>query len=180
MKIWLITDTHFGHDKMIPYCGRPEGFEEVILQNLSVLNDHDVLVHLGDICIGKDAYWHEELMHRVNGRKWLLRGNHDGKSDSWYLSHGWDFVGEQFLIERYGRKILFSHVPQKDTGYFDVNIHGHFHNSLHRLLEGKYVIDGEKERNKEDLAVLTEKHKLLAIEYTEYKPVLLDTFIQEL
>lgn len=162
---------------MIDYCGRPIGFEELLLKELKVVSDHDVLIHLGDFCIGKDEYWHNEFMRTVNGKKWLLRGNHDGKSNSWYLDHDWDFVGEQILDTYFGKKILFSHVPKKDIGEFDLNIHGHFHNSLHRLLEGKYVVDGEKERNKEDLAVLTAKHKLLAVEFTEYKPVLLEKFI---
>jgi len=44
-------------------------------------------------------------------------------------------------------------------------------------LEGRYVIEGEKERNEIDLANLTPKHKLLAIENTNYQPVLLKSFL---
>jgi hypothetical protein len=47
------------------------------------------------------------------------------------------------------------------------------------LLEGKYVVDGEEERNKKVLMLLTPKHRLLAIENTNYLPVLLETFLND-
>lgn len=179
IKIWIITDTHFGHAAMVPYCGRPIDFGEKILKNLNVVGPDDILIHLGDFCIGNDLIWHQMFMERVKGKKWLVRGNHDHKSNSWYLANGWDFVGDKFLNKFFGKNILFSHAPTKDVGLFDINLHGHFHNSLHRLLEGKFIVDGEKERNEVDLAALTPKHKLLAIENTNYQPVLLDKFIKE-
>lgn len=188
MRIWLITDTHFGHDKMIPYCGRPEGFENLILENLhELLEPNDLLIHLGDFCIGNDSGWHADFMETVPCKKWLIRGNHDGKSDNWYLEHGWDFVGAKFQSRYFGKNILFSHTPVRYTELqsslfitdgFDINIHGHFHNSLHRLQEGKFIAEGEKERNKVDLKNITARHKLLAVEYTDYKPVLLEEFIK--
>lgn len=186
MKIWLITDTHLGHEKMVDYCGRPANFTHLILQNLSVVQENDILIHLGDICIGMDAHWHEMLSANVKGRKWLVRGNHDNKSDAWYLEHGWDFVCSKFQGRFNGKNIMFSHAPQHfeeivetqfGAGSFDLNIHGHFHNTLHRLQEGKYVVEGEKERNAVDLANITPRHKLLAVEYTDYKPVSLDDFL---
>jgi calcineurin-like phosphoesterase family protein len=178
-KIYLITDTHFNHANMVQYCGRPKNFSESIGLGLLTagFTKDDVLVHLGDVCIGKDAETHAKYIEPLKCKKWLLRGNHDKKSNSWYLSHGWDFIGETFVGYYFGKNIMFSHTPQK--GDFDLNIHGHFHNNLHRLLEGRYVVEGEEERNREDLLTLTPKHKLLAIEETNYKPVLLNTFISK-
>lgn len=186
MKIWLITDTHFGHDKMPLYCGRPEDFSEMILENLKVIKDGDLLIHLGDICIGRDDYWHKRLMGQGSYMRWLVRGNHDGKSNTWYMNHGWDFVCSKFQDRYFGKNIMFSHVPVHYTevvetlygmGSFDLNIHGHFHNTLHRLQEGKFVTDTEEERNIVDLKNITDRHKLLAVEHTDYKPVLLEAFI---
>lgn len=178
MKIWLISDSHFGHDKMMEYCGRPKGFEQKILNNLfKTVKKDDILIHLGDFCIGNDEFWHTSFMQVPTLKKWLLRGNHDRKSTTWYLSHGWDWVGDHMSNFFFGKKILFSHTPTKYDGCFDMNIHGHFHNNLHRLLEGRYVVEGEKERNEVDLANLTPRHKLLAIEETNYQPVLLENFI---
>jgi len=57
MRYWLITDTHFGHENIKKYCNRPDGFEDLILENLNPTEDEgvcpgDVLIHLGDVCFG--------------------------------------------------------------------------------------------------------------------------------
>lgn len=162
MKIYLTTDTHFGHEAMLRFCGRPAEFSQLILDNL-IVQEGDILIHLGDFCIGNDEMWHARFVDYAGGfkRKVLVRGNHDHKSDSWYLNHGWDFVCEAFWAEYFGKKILFSHKPSPFVMHADMNIHGHFHNSNHH--------DSEHE--------ITDKHKLLAIEYTNYKPVSLEKFI---
>ena len=46
MKIYAISDTHFGHNKLIEY-GRLKGFSELILKNLSK-TEGDILIHCGD------------------------------------------------------------------------------------------------------------------------------------
>lgn len=161
-KIWLITDTHFGHDKMIQYCNRPEDFSSIILNNLlKMVQPDDLLIHLGDICIGQDVLWHERL-NVIPCKKILVRGNHDHKSDSWYMSNGWDFVCTSFINRFEGKNILFSHAPLPISNN-DFNIHGHLHNGTHH----------------EDIfGLLTDKHILLSIENTNYKPVLLETLIK--
>jgi calcineurin-like phosphoesterase family protein len=178
MKIYLTTDTHFGHDKMGEYVGRPIGFEDKILKNLSRVPECDVMIHLGDVCIGQDERWNKLFLESVKCKKWLVLGNHDNKSISWYLKQGWDFVGDAIRMRVFGKNIVFSHTPIKDNGWFDINIHGHFHNNLHRLKEARYISEDEKIRNKEDLANLTSKHKLLAIENTYYQPVNLENFLK--
>jgi len=186
MKIWIITDTHFNHEKIKQYCGRPDNFEELLFKNMMKIDRNDVLIHLGDICIGKDAEMHEKYIRPLPFKKWLAKGNHDGKSDQWYLEHGWDFVASKFQGKYFGKTVVFSHQPQHyeeivdlqfGAGSFDINIHGHFHNTLHRLLEGKFIVEGEKERNEIDLKNLTSRHKLLSVEETNYKPVLLEEFL---
>ncbi len=177
MKIWLITDTHLGHDKMVDYCGRPLDHSNIILDNLKAsLKEGDTLIHLGDICIGNDAKWHEELSKALLGVKRILTlGNHDGKSNNWYIDHGWDFVCEQFSGHYFGRYITFSHIPIPKAQ--NLNIHGHFHNNLHRLLRKEWVTPDEEQRNMVLLENMNENHKLLAIENTDLKPVLLEKFI---
>ena len=169
MKIYLITDTHFYHDKMVPYCGRPENHTELIGENLlrvgRTMASYDVLIHLGDISVGNDEEAHRRFIEPLTCKKWLILGNHDNKSKTWYLQHGWDWVGQHMYNFFYGKKILFSHIPVKDDGYYELNIHGHFHNSDHRKHEPEL------------LAIQNPKQRLLAIEYTDYKPVLLENFI---
>ncbi len=163
-RYWILTDTHLGHAKMLEYESRPANFEEKIFKGLSVIGKDDVLIHLGDICIGSDAEWNMYLYTAVNPdtKRILVRGNHDNKSDTWYYDHGWDFVCDSLTMNKYGKRILFSHIPQKDVGQYDINIHGHCHS---------------KKRKIEFEPDMSDKQKLLAIELTNYKPVLLRTFI---
>jgi calcineurin-like phosphoesterase family protein len=182
VKVYLITDTHFYHDKMVEYCGRPVDHTEIIGKELitvsNTLASYDVIFHLGDVCVGNDEEAHRRFIEPIKCKKWLIRGNHDSKSNNWYLQHGWDWVGEVFIDTYFGKKIVFSHTPYKIPDDCDLNIHGHFHNQLPRLLEKKFVVSDEEYRNKHDLANLTPKHKLLALEYTDYKPVLLEDFVK--
>ena len=179
MRYWLITDTHYGHDKMVEYCGRPANFEKQITVNWKkMVKPEDVIIHLGDVCIGSDPLYNHGITW-LPGRKILVRGNHDKKSIAWYFNAGWDFVCDSFSMEFAGKNILFSHQP-KEIGKFDLNIHGHFHNQLPRLLRGEWVVSGEKERNHYDLAILTDKHLNLSIEETNYQPVLLESFISKM
>ena len=167
MKYWLISDTHFGHDKTIEFCGRPENFNELLLKGLNIVPVDSIFIHLGDICIGNDYDWHRKMFYELpRCRKILVRGNHDKKSNSWYYEIGWDFVCEQFRDTIFGKDILFSHVQVKDEGY-DFNIHGHFHNSNHRRQEPQYT------------SILSEKNLLYAPETENYKPVNLEKFIVE-
>jgi calcineurin-like phosphoesterase family protein len=166
MNYWITTDTHFNHSKMIECCGRPENFEHIILNNLHrCVREDDVLIHLGDICFGKQEFYHTAL-REVKGKHWLVRGNHDKNTNAWYLSHGWDMVCENFVLDMYGFRILFSHKPQKDNGY-SFNIHGHFHNTDHRKHEPQFI----KFENGRQL--------LIALEYNNYQPQKLETIIRK-
>ena len=178
-KTWLTTDTHFNHKKMVEYCNRPENFDHLIWEGLKIIEGGDILIHLGDFCIGNDFENHIHLGALLpDVKKILIRGNHDRKTNKWYMDNGWDFVCENFQDTYFGKIILFSHRPSKDCGQFDINIHGHFHNHLPRLLRNDWVVEGEKERNEKELEFLTDKHKLLSLESTKYKPILLENFIR--
>jgi calcineurin-like phosphoesterase family protein len=169
MKIYLTTDTHFFHDKMVQYCGRPQNHTELIGGYLLGMNltSEDILIHLGDVSMGHDQEAHDLYIKPLKCKKWLLLGNHDKKSMSWYIANGWDWVGESMYQNLFGKKILFSHIPVKWDHVYDLNIHGHFHNSDHRKHEPELV------------KISNRWQKLLAIEYTNYQPVLLEDFIRE-
>lgn len=163
-RIWLIADTHFNHPQMIRDCGRPHDFEERIWKELSGIPEQDILVHLGDICIGEDKNIHDRL-RQYKFTKILVKGNHDNKSNNWYLNHGWDFVCKQFTDRYFKKRILFSHEPRAEEENYDLNIHAHFHNISEAYHEEELV------------AVKNDKQKLLALEYIGYNPILLERFI---
>lgn len=176
-KFWIVTDTHFGHDAMEYYCGRPVDFSSRLMGNLGMIPKEDILIHLGDICIGNDSSWHEVMSENIKCRRILVRGNHDSKSNNWYLNHGWDFVCEKFVLEHLGRKIVFSHQPTI-LECNDMNIHGHFHNQLSRLKRREWVVDGEEERNHYVLKDLTPSHVNISMEELNYQAITLTEAIK--
>ncbi len=157
MKIYLTTDTHFNHAAVKEYCSRPENYEELIYNSLKTLTKEHCLIHLGDVCLGKETEMHEKYILSLQCKKILVKGNHDSKSYNWYMEHGWDWVCETMTIIRGGKKVLLSHEPKVWDGYWDINIHGHFHNTNHRRYEAELIND------------LLKGQKLLALEYNNYK-----------
>ena len=123
--LWLITDTHLGHDNMVKLCGRPKNFSEMILENWSkMVKPNDTVLHLGDIA------WHDSWLKRLmalQGNKILVRGNHDKKPTMEYMHHGFTMVCDMLSVTFDGMEVIFSHRPLQDFKE-DINIHGHLHN----------------------------------------------------
>ena len=177
-KIWIISDTHFGHFKMTEYCGRPYNLSFILLANIkSIVQPGDTLIHLGDFCIGKDKDWAEQYRNATVGvNKILILGNHDKQTPNWYLSNGFNSVCEQMSGHYYGKFVTFSHRPIPNVQ--NINIHGHMHNHLPRLLRKEWAVPDEEERNREDLAGLNGNHKLVSMELEGYLPIPLDKFLE--
>lgn len=134
MKIWIIADTHFYHENIKKYQGRPDDFNEQIIKNWNKLVKYDDLViHLGDVIFGlnkEDTL--SSIMASLPGKKVLCRGNHDPKPALWYMERGFDFVCDYFV----SGDVAFSHVPLtplppqtlvSSQRAVNLNIHGHFH-----------------------------------------------------
>jgi calcineurin-like phosphoesterase family protein len=66
-------------------------FDEVIMHNWnSCINDQDIVLHLGDF-----AWKHiSAISNQLNGRKLLLKGNHDRSRPSIYQSSGWKLIDD--------------------------------------------------------------------------------------
>lgn len=161
-RIWLITDTHFNHDAIVRYCDRPEDHGERIIRNCRrLLAPTDVLIHLGDVIFNKASEL-DELLGLIPGTKVLVKGNHDRRSDSWFYNKGFAFVCDELRIG----DVLLSHIPKPELpSDVRLNVHGHFHNTDHR-------------RHEPEIAAYYDdtKHRLLALEYTDYEPVLMSEF----
>lgn len=166
MKYYIISDTHFNHDEIIGYCERPQDHEQKMFHSLMRISDHEnaCLIHLGDFALGNESEAMMKLCQYWMGRKILVMGNHDSKSASWYMEHGFDFVCDSFKLKYCGKIICFSHKPQPWDGDWEINIHGHLHNLGHRNKEFKE---------------LKQWHRLYSPELMDYQPIELSKFIQK-
>ncbi len=162
MKAYIISDTHFNHVGIVSYCQRPADHETKLYNSLRRVSKNDLLIHLGDICLGDNDGVHA-FIKDLECRKILVMGNHDSKSWSWYMEHGWDFVCDAFRLKYCGKVIMFSHHPQPWDGVWEINVHGHLHNLGHRNKEFKE---------------LKRWHRLYSPELMGYMPIELSKFIQ--
>lgn len=164
MKVWIITDTHLGHKKLIEW-GRPVDFEQQITSSLRrEVKSEDLLIHLGDVAIGHDEE-NNLLITSVPCKKILVKGNHDSKSNSWYLGHGWDFVCHSFMDVLWGKRVKFAHAPEPIEEDIDLQLHGHSHGDAHRDEEFCPFYSPEY-------------HKEVALEKTGYRPILLESLLK--
>lgn len=144
MKIFVISDTHFGHAAMVRYHGRPERFDRVIVENWNrVVGKQDLVFHLGDVAVSRTLDV-ASVVKRLNGHKILCLGNHDRRPPEWYISAGFAFACSSFIWDG----ICFSHRPVTPLpSGCSMNIHGHFHGDDHRLHE--YAEDAYFHENRE-------------------------------
>lgn len=130
-KIFIIGDPHFWHRAIIKYCNRPfatvEEMNETLIKNWnSVIGKQDIVYILGDFALcGKDRII--EITQKLNGRKRLVLGNHDGASLETYRNAGFEYVyNHPILLENF---YILSHYPQtyiqKDGLYANVFAHVH-------------------------------------------------------
>ena len=83
-KIFVTSDTHFGHDREFLFS--PRGFasitehdQEVIRRWNSVVGSDDVVYHLGDVMLNDNAHG-IECLRQLNGQIKIIPGNHDTDS----------------------------------------------------------------------------------------------------
>lgn len=143
MKTFLISDTHFGHKNILSFKDKEghlirefsciEDHDEFLIEKWnSVVGIQDKVYHLGDVAICKTDRF-RSIMRRLNGRKVLIKGNHDQLKPSVYLEYFKDIRGYHLLD-----KFVLSHVPvhTDSISRFRGNIHGHVH--LNTLPDTRY------------------------------------------
>jgi calcineurin-like phosphoesterase family protein len=140
IKYWIISDTHFGHEKLVKDGYRKEGFEDKIIQNCTkMIGCNDVLIHLGDVSFYKNRHWQNIFLDAIcTYRTILVLGNHDRETLSWYYDRGWSFVCDSFDLKIFGFNFRFTHRPVDtfhngfNDSIVDFNIHGHLHDRSYR------------------------------------------------
>lgn len=130
-ELFLISDTHFGHKNVLTFEheGRPlrpfETLTEMHIQMVerwnSVVQPNDKVYHLGDVAFTKEGL---DILHMLNGKKRLVRGNHDGFKLNAYTRHFQEVHGVR-QIDGY----WLTHVPMHPCSMYRAkgNIHGHLH-----------------------------------------------------
>ncbi|MBQ8827043.1 MAG: metallophosphoesterase [Oscillospiraceae bacterium] len=128
MGTFFIADTHFSEDNIRRYENRPfaspEEMDEALILNWNnAVSGNDEVFMLGDF--GADGR-ENCILNRLNGRKLLLKGNHDVRTNDFYRNAGFDEVYDLPVL--YKGFWLLSHEPlyiNSNMPY--ANIFGHVH-----------------------------------------------------
>lgn len=154
MTIWLTSDEHYGHRRIVEYCKRPfldvdHMREELIMRHNEVVAPDDDVWDLGDFAM--DERLVPELLKRLHGKRRLVVGNHDAchprrsrhaRAREKYLDAGFVEVVTQASIAGFDLHHLpysgdhtsedrFVKYRPKDEGRF--LLHGHCHGHFGRM-----------------------------------------------
>lgn len=141
--IFYIADLHFDYEPILANDGRPfasiQEMNEQLIQNWNMVVTPDDTVYLvGDLC-GHGSPIPEQHLRRLNGRKHLIRGNHDtGLDHQEKLFHYFETVTDFLEIDDSGIHVILCHYPlvYSQRGYV---VHGHIHKAekeIHGILKG--------------------------------------------
>lgn len=131
-KTFLISDTHFGHSNIVKFLRddgsklRPwsdsDAMDEALIENWNnVVGPLDKVYHLGDVAIPRRGL---KCLGKLNGKKILIRGNHDIFKMSDYTEYFHDIRGCHYLD-----KYILTHIPVHPSNLdrYAGNLHGHLH-----------------------------------------------------
>jgi calcineurin-like phosphoesterase family protein len=129
---FLYSDPHFGHagvcrflredgSKLRPWNDPAEMDEELVKRFNERVRPNDKCYFLGDVVINRRAL---RTLHRLNGDKVLIRGNHDIFRDEEYRTYFRELRAYHVL-----NGMILSHIPvhEASLGRFGCSIHGHLH-----------------------------------------------------
>jgi len=163
---WVIADPHFGHwgvcnflredgSKLRPW-DNPDDMDEALVDNWnSVVSNKDRVYVLGDLCMNRKAI---PTIGRCNGRKVLVKGNHDIFKLGDYLPY-FDDIRAYVVMPKFkgDTKLIMSHIPihSESLGRSGINVHGHLHSNF---------IDDER-------------YICVSVEHTDFTPLNLDKIL---
>ena len=112
-------------------CGRSfesvEQMNETLIKNINdFVSKEDTLYILGDISHKISTDYTNELIKRINGKKILIRGNHDKQYDE-SLFEG---INDYLELNKEGRLYVMMHYPLRSWNKMrrgTIHLHGHIH-----------------------------------------------------
>lgn len=128
-KIYVYSDAHFDHERIIGYCKRPfysiRQMNHELRENWNdTVRENGIVYYLGDLSFGRHRRPIDYWLGKLSGEIFYIRGNHDK-----------DVITRAAVIHnRYGiqygdYKFLLMHDPHRPFGYDGWIIHGDKHNN---------------------------------------------------
>lgn len=165
--IYFTADTHWSHNNIITLCNRP--FEHIhemnkkLIENWnSVVQPEDTVYHLGDIAFKNTTIFHK-LKDTLNGKIYLVKGNHDGAFLKWNQQHHFvEVLGDLYEFWYEKQYFVLSHYPLLSWHWMEraksINLHGHCHGNVHIKQNNQYDV---------------------GIDYNNFTPISIEKFLKK-
>jgi len=141
MTIFFTADTHYFHEKIIGYCDRPfryahEMNNHLIANHNAVVKNNDSTYFLGDFAFGDPKI----ILPQLNGKKFLILGNHDRWEKQTDVSEYAEFVKPYYELyvddpqaHKGRRLIVLMHYAMRvwnKSHHNSWHLYGHNHGNL--------------------------------------------------
>ena len=174
-SVFLVSDTHFGHagvcrftrsdgcTPLRPWDDAAEMDEAMVAAWNDRVKPNDKVYHLGDVVINRKAL---KILHRLNGDKVLIKGNHDIFRLDEYTPFFRDIRGSHVM-----NGMILTHIPVHETNLyrFGTNIHGHLHTN--RVMMTKHKGAAEE---------IDPRYFCVCVEQTDFKPIALEEVMKRI
>lgn len=138
------ADSHFGHPGMLTFGARPfsstDEMDRFIVDRWNdVVRPDDIVYHLGDFAVGeRDPAKIKRIFSQLKGRKYLVLGNHDVRSDGSVhpsiAALGWSAPPVHMMESMEGKKrVILCHYAMRvwaASHYDSWHFYGHSHGKL--------------------------------------------------
>lgn len=131
--IYFTSDLHLGHENVIKLENRP--FDNVTEMNCALIANYNAIVQpddtvyiLGDLAYRIPSDNANKLISRLNGRKYLITGNHDKK----YNESLFEEITVYKEIKCDGNHFILMHYPFMEWNkmyHGSYHLHGHIHST---------------------------------------------------
>lgn len=133
-NIWFTSDWHIGDHRLEilrrPFVNHDEMFSKIRDNFNNLVKKNDVVYVLGDVCY-KESRSYLPLVKTLNGKKHLIKGNHDRNIDDNFFLYYFESVvedGQGLDIRIEDIDLYLTHYPTT-TKIDKFNLVGHVHDS---------------------------------------------------
>lgn len=195
---YYISDCHFFHERMNAamdnrgFSTLEEMHEYMINKWNSKVRPGDEVVILGDFSIGKGTETNE-ILARLNGRKFLITGNHDKfLEDRKFNQNLFVWIKDYWEAKDNKRKVILSHYPimcykgqykfDKDGNPITYMLYGHVHNTYDEIIINDFINETRQRKRiiKDSESEITVPCQMINTfcMFSDYEPLTLDEWIK--
>ena len=136
--IYFTADTHFCHNNIIHSCERPftnaDEMDKAMIERWnSCVTARDEIYILGDLLYRGNAKQANDILSKLKGRKYLVKGNHEKYlDDPLFKVDVFEWVKDFHILKYEKTDFVLFHYPMltwHKSHYGSIHLYGHVHNS---------------------------------------------------